>query len=70
MIEDLTITFTHDGISHTLNVPTEDENLPYNLAAAVAEVINKSDANQYTFIEQLQDYLLDIDIIIKENKIE
>lgn len=68
MIQNLTITFTQDGINHTLDVPTEDENLPYNLAAAFAEVLNKSEANEFTFMEQLQDYLPNIKIEIKENE--
>lgn len=68
MIQNLTITFTHDGLVHTLHVPTEDENLPYNLAAAFAEVLNKSYVNEYTFMEQLQDYLSSIKLTIEENE--
>lgn len=70
MIQDLTIQFTYDGIVHTLNVPTEDENLPFNLAAAFAEVIHKSDANEYTLLEQLQDYLPNIEIKLEEKENE
>lgn len=68
MIQDLTISFIHDGINHVLEVPTEDINLPFNLAAAFAEVINKSDANEYTLIEQLQDYLPNITLTIERNE--
>lgn len=45
MIDNLTITFESDGITHTLDVPTKDENLPYNLATAFTEIIKQSDAN-------------------------
>ena len=55
MIDNLTINFERDGIAHTLNVPTRDENLPYNLATAFAEVIKKSDANADIVINDLKD---------------
>lgn len=45
MIDNLTISFEREDILHTLSIPTRDENLPYNLAAAFAEVIKQSDAN-------------------------
>lgn len=53
MIDNLTITFESNGITHTLNIPTRDENLPYNLAAAFAEVIKKSDANDEMVLDNL-----------------
>lgn len=55
MIDNLTITFACDGITHTLSVPCRDENLPYNLATAFAEVIRKSDANDEMVIENLME---------------
>ena len=55
MIDNLTITFESNGITHTLSVPTRDENLPYNLATAFAEVIRKSDANDEMVIENLME---------------
>lgn len=53
MIDNLTINFECDGISHTLNVPTRDENLPYNLATAFAEIIKQSDANDEMVIDNM-----------------
>lgn len=55
MIDNLTINFECNGIAHTLSVPTRDENLPYNLATAFAEVIRKSDANDEMVIENLME---------------
>ena len=54
MIDNLTITFESNGITHTLNVPTTDENLPYNLATTFIEVIKQSDANADTVINDLK----------------
>jgi len=53
MIRDLSINFEYEGLQHFIKVPTEDENLPYNLAEAFKEVIDKSDANFNIIIEQL-----------------
>lgn len=55
MIDNLTINFECNGITHTLSVPTRDENLPYNLATAFAEVIKQSDANSEIVIDNLKD---------------
>jgi hypothetical protein len=55
MIDNLTITFESNGIAHTLNVPTRDENLPYNLATAFTEIIKQSDANDEIVIDNLKD---------------
>lgn len=63
MIDNLTINFEAGGIAHTLNVPTRDENLPYNLATAFAEIITQSNANadivindlKYTFFSRCED---------------
>lgn len=55
MIDNLTITFESNGITHTLDVPTRDENLPYNLATAFTEIIKQSDANSEMVIDQLAD---------------
>lgn len=54
MIDNLTITFESNGITHTLNVPTRDENLPYNLATTFIEVIKQSDANADIVINDLK----------------
>lgn len=55
MIDNLTINFERDGISHTLSIPTRDENLPYNLATAFAEIIKQSDANANIVSNNLKD---------------
>ena len=55
MIDNLTITFECNGITHTLSVPTRDENLPYNLATAFTEIIKQSDANSEMVIDNLKD---------------
>ena len=55
MIDNLTITFKSNGITHTLSVPTRDENLPYNLASAFTEIIKQSDAYCEMVIDNLKD---------------
>lgn len=55
MIDNLTINFESNGIAHTLNVPTMDDNLPDNLATAFIEVINQSEANADIVINDLKD---------------
>lgn len=55
MIDNLTINFECNGITHTLSVPTRDENLPYNLATAFTEIIKQSDANSEMVIDNLKD---------------
>lgn len=55
MIDNLTINFECNGITHTLSVPTMDENLPYNLATAFTEIIKQSDANSEMVIDNLND---------------
>ncbi len=53
MIDNLTINFECNGITHTLSVPTRDENLPYNLATAFTEIIKQSDVNSEMVISNL-----------------
>ena len=53
MIDNLTISFGCDGITHTLSIPTRDENLPYNLATAFTEIIKQSDANDEMVLDNL-----------------
>lgn len=55
MIDNLTINFECNGITHTLSVPTRDENLPYNLATAFTEIIKQSNANDEMVIDNLKD---------------
>ena len=54
MIDNLTITFESNGITHTLSITTRDENLPYNLATAFTEIIKQSDANSEMVIDKLE----------------
>lgn len=54
MIDNLTINFEREDIAHTLCVPTRDENLPYNLATAFAEIIKQSDANDEMVMDNLE----------------
>lgn len=53
MIDNLTINFECNGITHTFSVPTRDENLPYNLATVFAEIIKKSDVNDEMVIDNM-----------------
>ena len=55
MITDLNINFNCEGLNYTINVPSEDDNLPFNLAEAVKEVIEHSNANPDIIIEELVD---------------
>lgn len=55
MIDNLTINFESNGITHTLSVPTRDDNLPDNLATAFTEIIKQSDANSEMVIDNLKD---------------
>ena len=32
MIRDLSVNFEYEGLQHFIKVPSEDDNLPYNLA--------------------------------------
>lgn len=53
MITDLSINFESEGLQHIIKIPTDIIDLPYNLAEAFKEVINKSDANSDMVIEEL-----------------
>ena len=53
MISDLSINYECGGLQYFIKVPSDDNNLPYNLAEAFEEVIKKSNANADIVIEQL-----------------
>ena len=53
MISDLSINYECAGLQYFIKVPSDDNNLPYNLAEAFEEVIKKSNANADIVIEQL-----------------
>ncbi len=42
MIHNLTVNFDDEQLNHSIAVPTEDENTPYNLAAAFEEIVRKA----------------------------
>lgn len=54
MIEHLTISFTQDGLNYDINVPTDDDNVPFYLASAFIELIKKSGANGELVANQLK----------------
>jgi len=53
MIRDLSINFEEEGLQYFIKVPTEYDNLPYNLAEAFKEVMEKSNVNSEMVIESL-----------------
>lgn len=53
MITDLSINYEYEGLQYFIKVPSEDCNLPYNLAEAFEEVIKKSNANADIVLKQL-----------------
>lgn len=53
MITDLSINYECEGLQYFIKVPSDDNNLPYNLAEAFEEVIKKSNANADIVLKQL-----------------
>ena len=53
MITDLSINYEYGGLQYFIKVPSEDNNLPYNLAEAFEEVIKKSNTNADIVLKQL-----------------
>ena len=53
MGNDIIITYSKNGVEHTLRV-FDDDNLPYNLAEAFSCVIKDSNANEEMVIEELK----------------
>ena len=53
MITDLSINYECGGLQYFIKVPSDDNNLPYNLAEAFREVIEKSNANADIVLKQL-----------------
>ena len=53
MIHDFNIYYRKDNIQFHLNTPTDDDNIPYNLAEVFAKIIEDSDANPDIVIEEL-----------------
>ena len=56
MIENINISFTQNGLAYYISVPTDInyENIPYLIASAFAEVVEKSNANKEMVIDQMK----------------
>ena len=55
MIQDLTISYAHNGIETTLTIKDDHyDNMPYNLADIFEKVIRESDANSQIVIDNLK----------------
>lgn len=53
MIHDFNIYYRKGNTQFRLNTPTDDDNLPYNLAEVFIKIIENSDANPDIVIEEL-----------------
>lgn len=53
MIQDFNIYYRKGNTHFHLNTPTDDDNLPYNLAEVFIRIIEDSDANPDIVIEEL-----------------
>lgn len=53
MIRDLSINFEDEGLQYFIKVPSEDDNLPWNLSEAFKEVLRKANVNTDIVIKQL-----------------
>ena len=53
MIQDFNIYYRKGNIQLHLNTPTDDDNIPYNLAEVFTKIIEDSDANPDIVIEEL-----------------
>lgn len=53
MIRYLSINFEDEGLQYCIKVPSEDDNLPWNLAEAFREVLRKANVNTDIVIKQL-----------------
>lgn len=53
MIHDFNIFYRKGNTQFHLNTPTDDENVPYNLAEVFIRIIESSDANPDIVIEEL-----------------
>lgn len=53
MIQDFNIYYRKGNIQFHLNIPTDDDNIPYNLAEVFVKIIEDSNANPDIVIEEL-----------------
>lgn len=56
MIHDFNIYYRKSNTQFHLNIPTDDDNTPYNLAEVFTKIIEDSDANPNIVIEELIEY--------------
>lgn len=56
MIHDFNIYYRKSNTQFHLNTPTDDDNIPYNLAEVFTKIIEDSDANPNIVIEELIEY--------------
>ena len=55
MLKDLTISYTLNGVKNTLSIDDNCyDNLPYNLADMFVKVINDTDVNPSTIIDEMK----------------
>jgi hypothetical protein len=55
MIDNLVISFDHNGLQYSIDVPDDAQNLSYNLAETVKELIDKSNVVPEIVIRELID---------------
>lgn len=55
MIDNLVISFDHNGLQYSIDIPDDAQNLSYNLAEAVKELIDKSNVVPEIIIRELID---------------
>lgn len=53
MIDSLNVSYTQADMKISLSVPTDDQNLPYNISDVFTKIIHDSNANAQIVIEQL-----------------
>ena len=53
MIHEFNIYYRKGNIQFHLNIPTDDDNIPYSLAEVFTKIIEDSDANPDIVIEEL-----------------
>lgn len=57
MIHDFNIYYRKGNTQFHLNTPTDDDNIPYNLAEVFTKIIEDSDANPDIVIDELIEFL-------------
>lgn len=57
MIETISVLYSIGNIDVNLSIPTDSENLPYNLASLFARIIRDTEVNPDMVLEQLSNNL-------------